>query len=159
MHFLRAAIAQLVLLAYLELVEWVDLFPWNDVRGGNGQPALDLALGVVFAATAAGTFLEKRVWTRAAAILTGVWLLLQIYSWWVPYLRGASPLWERIWRVHFAQTVQVLPSSGNHLPPDACHLLLQILIAAAFALSLRALYSGESSSRSSSSSGSVSGEG
>jgi hypothetical protein len=49
----RAAAVSVALLGgYLQLVEWVDLLPWNDIRRGNGQESLDLVLaaGTVTAA-------------------------------------------------------------------------------------------------------------
>lgn len=38
-------VSQIVLLVYLEAIEWIDLFPWNNIRHGNDQQALDIALG------------------------------------------------------------------------------------------------------------------
>jgi len=41
-----AALAVAALGIYLEIVEWVDLSPWNKfVDGSNGQEMLDVALG------------------------------------------------------------------------------------------------------------------
>ncbi len=37
----RAAMAVLALGAYLEAMEWISLYPWNNIRGGNGQETLD----------------------------------------------------------------------------------------------------------------------
>jgi hypothetical protein len=32
---------QSALLAYYEAIEWINIFPWNDIRKGNGQARLD----------------------------------------------------------------------------------------------------------------------
>jgi len=48
--WLRSSIFfQILLLVYLEVVEWIDLFPWNNIRQGNDQAALHIALGAVMA--------------------------------------------------------------------------------------------------------------
>ena len=46
----KSVASQLLLLVYLEVVEWVPLFPWNDLRRGNGHEGLDLALAILMAA-------------------------------------------------------------------------------------------------------------
>jgi len=35
------------LFAYYQIIEWVNLFPWNDIRRGNGQATLDLIVAAV----------------------------------------------------------------------------------------------------------------
>lgn len=121
-----AALAQVVLLVYLETVEWVDLFPWNNIRGGNGQDVLDIALGVLLAVLALGTLRGWRLAVFAARSVYPAWLALQIASWWVPYLFG-PPAGPRFLRV-FGPTVRVLPPIDDHPIPDADHLVLQLLI-------------------------------
>jgi hypothetical protein len=59
------------------------------------------------------------------------WLVLQIMTFWIPYVQGASPRWARVHAANFAQTVQWLPTKGNHLPPDASHFVLQLLLVVA----------------------------
>ena len=136
----HAALAVSVVGAYLQLVEWVDLFPWNDVRSGNGQATLDLILAGLT------IFLVIFLWFggRSAAILSSIglaaWTWLQLSSWWIPYFFGASPGWKRVYENWFSETVQLLPSTEINLPPDANHLVLQILILVALVVSLRAIF-------------------
>ena len=134
-----AAVAALV--AYLPRVEWVDLYPWNDVRHGNGQESLDLVLALVTLALAAGLWVGGRVVPLMALMLLGAWAWLQAISWWNRYLQGASPGWRRVYAHWFAGTIQALPGDATHLPPDASHLVLQILILVALGASLWATLS------------------
>ena len=63
-----------------------------------------------------------------AALATSAWLGLQIFSWWPPYLFGATDQWAQVYARAFAQATPILPRWGNHLPPDAMHLVLQLLL-------------------------------
>lgn len=137
MHSLRLSfICQIILLIYFQAVEWINLFPWNEVRNGNGQAGLDITIGVIMAGAILATFYRIRLAMSVAAALCAVWLWLQIDTWWLGYLRGASPAWQRTYSHFFSQTVQVLPRVDSHLPPDACHLVLQILVLMALATTL-----------------------
>lgn len=126
-------ISQIALLIYLQVIEWVNLFPWNDIRRGNGQAGLDIAIGAVMIGAIIATLCRLRVVMTIAAALYSVWLWLQIDTWWVGYFAGASPTWKRTYARFFSQTVQILPRDADHLPPDACHLVLQVLIVVALA--------------------------
>jgi hypothetical protein len=128
----RAAVAaQVILLAYLQIIEWVNLYPWNDIRRGNGQETLDIVIGIVMLAAIIATWRRWRPGMFIALAAYVGWLVLQITTFWIPYARGASPRWARIHAANFAQTVQWLPNKGNHLPPDASHFVLQLLLVAA----------------------------
>lgn len=137
----RAAIAVLALGAYLQFVEWVDLFPWNDIRRGNGQETLDLALA------GATVLLCGWLWTRSrlSAIVSSLalagWAVLQIKTWWIPYFAGASESWKKIYAAWFDETVSILPRTADRLPPDANHIVLHVLILIALSASLSAALS------------------
>jgi hypothetical protein len=127
-----SAASQLLLLVYLEVVEWVPLFPWNDIRRGNGQEGLDVALGILMAAAIFATARRWRFGMVGAVGLYTLWLGLQITTFWTAYIGGASPGWQRIYAANFAATVQWLPRWGTHLPPDANHFVLQLVLLVAF---------------------------
>lgn len=137
-----AALAVLTLGVYLQVVEWIDLYPWNDVRTGNGQEMLDLMLAPLTVMLVAWLWTSRRWGPLTAAIALMVWAGLQVTTWWSPYVWGASPGWRRTYDRWFADTVQVLPNDGVHLPPDANHLVLQALIVAALACSAVAAWQG-----------------
>ena len=109
--------SQIALLAYLQVIEWVNLFPRNDIRRGNGQAGLDIAIGIVMIAAILATIYRLRIVMAIATTLYAIWLWLQIDGWWISYIRGASPAWKRTYARFFSQTVQVLPLDADHLPP------------------------------------------
>lgn len=118
-----AVAAQLLLLLYFDVIEWVDPFPWNDIRRGNDQAGLDVFLGVALAVGIVA------VWRGWGAVLYGaigvhlIWALLQIVSWWIPYVRGASPMWQRVYARNFAVTTHRMTPHGTHVRPDASRLV------------------------------------
>ena len=74
----------------------------------------------------------RRDWRWAmwlAVVATTVWLGLQLVTWWPPYLLGASDRWSQVYARAFAESTPILPRWGNHLPPDAAHFTLQVLLA------------------------------
>ncbi|MBI3837989.1 MAG: hypothetical protein HY288_08655 [Planctomycetia bacterium] len=122
-----AVTCQLLAAGYLQLVEWVDLFPWNDLSKGNAQEIMDFWLlgGQVLVAV---WFAWQKPWLMCLG-WTGyaVWFYLQIVSWWQPYLFGnrvVGPNW------YFAKTYKFLPQIGQRPTPDAEHVVLQILLLA-----------------------------
>ena len=137
-----AALAVLGLGLYLQVVEWIDLYPWNDVRTGNGQETLDLMLAPLTVMLVAWLWTSRRWAPLTASVALMVWAGLQVVTWWSPYVWGASPGWRRTYDRWFSDTIQVLPNDGVHLPPDANHLVLQGLIAAALGLSAAAAWQG-----------------
>lgn len=120
------AFFQAALFVYYQLIEWVHLFPWNNVRRGNGQEKLDLYVAVILSVLMLATWRRMRWAMTAGVALFGLCTWLQIRSWWLPYFRGASPEWKRTYGRLFDETIKFLPSDGVHLPPDACHVVLQL---------------------------------
>ncbi len=76
-----------------------------------------------------------RVPALLATALTRARSWLQITTWWIPYIEGASPEWKTTYAKWFASGVQILPATPDHLPPDANHVVLQVLALIAFAFS------------------------
>ena len=118
---------QILAAGYLQLVEWVSLFPWNDLSKGNAQEKLDIAI-LGGQALVAFWYVRQRVGLMIVGWLAyAVWLYLQIDSWWRPYLFGGrtvGPNW------YFAKTYKFLPQIGERPTPDADHVLLQLLLLA-----------------------------
>lgn len=133
-----AATAAFILGAYLQVVERINLFPWNDVRNGSGQDALNLYLGIATAVLCLWLWIGGRVAALVTAAGLLVWAYLQIITWWIPYFTGASDGWRRVWKRWFSETIHVLPRTADHLPPDANHLVLHGLIGIALLLAVRA---------------------
>ncbi len=124
---IAAAVCQLVAAGYLQLVEWVDLFPWNDLSKGNQQERLDIAI-LAYQLLVGFWFARQRLGLMCVGWAAyAVWLYLQIVSWWRPYLFGTwavGPNW------YFAKTYKFLPQIGERPTPDADHIVLQLLLVA-----------------------------
>lgn len=135
-----ALVSQVLLLVYYQVVEWINLFPWNEIRGGNGQETLDCVVGAIMLTLIILTWLRIRWGMMLAVLLYSVLLWLQITSWWLPYVRGASPSWQRVYGKFFGHTTKFLLTYGDHLAPDACHVVLQVLVIAAITTTLLAIY-------------------
>jgi hypothetical protein len=149
----RTALAwQIGLAAYMQLISWVPLGRWNDqpccppglelFRRGTLSPsdAIETAAFLLpVALFSLGAWREWR-WAMWVAILaTAVWLGLQLATWWPPYLFGASEQWSKVYERAFARATPILPRWGHHLPPDAMHVVLQVLLSGTVATGTMAL--------------------
>ncbi|HYL61077.1 MAG TPA: hypothetical protein VE077_00525 [Candidatus Methylomirabilis sp.] len=128
----RSAWLHWLLAAYLWLIAWIPLGNWNRQRegtlleallGGRGIEAGDFGMlafvtlpGVLFWVA----YRRKSFWFGvAASVFDVVWLVMQIQSWWVPYLLGTNKSWQLAYAK--GPTTKVLPSFGNHVAPDGMH--------------------------------------
>ncbi len=135
--FVAATVTQALLALYLQVIEWVDLFPWNNVRWGNGQEILDITVAVLQIGLIVGAWKGVRPLVGVGAVLYAFWLAAQVRAWWIPYFWGASAGRMRRYNWWFGETYKFLPPIGDHPIPDAAHVLLQALIAAALVACLR----------------------
>ncbi len=142
---------QIALAAYVQLVTWVPLGRWNyqpccatgleQLRRGTLSP-VDAVETTAFLLPLAlfwwGARAQRRwaLWLSLSGI--AAWLALQLWSWWPPYIFGASDRWAAVYARAFAQSTRILPRWGNHLPPDALHLVLQVLLAGTLTTGVRA---------------------
>ena len=139
-----------LLAAYLWLIAWIPLGNWNRQRegtlltallGGRGIEAGDLGF-LAFVSLPAVLFWvaykRNSFWLALSALtLDVVWLLLQIQSWWLPYIFGT----DRSWQLAYAKgpTTKVLPSFGNHVAPDGMHFMIHVLLIVALITGLAGL--------------------
>lgn len=145
-------LAHAVLAGYVWLVLWIPLGDWNRQPGERLLPqvlagrrvGLDdaavlalVTLPAVFAGMAWQRARARRLLLGVALAVDGVWLALQIQSWWIPYLFGTSVRWQ----LEYAKgpTTKVLPAFGNHVPPDGMHFAIHVLLLAAMAAGIAAL--------------------
>jgi hypothetical protein len=137
---------QVSLAVYMQAILWIPLGRWNyqpccrtgleQLRQGTltfgdglGAAVFVLPLLVFWWGTR-----QARRWALWLAIVSyAVWLGLQLWTWWPPYIRGASEQWSQVYARAFAQSTPILPRWGNHLPPDAAHFVLQVLLLAVVA--------------------------
>ena len=128
--FKAALVLQILLLAYWLTMEVVDIFPWNDLAS---RPAgYDLRWSIAINALPMLAYMALfALGIRPLAMLSVVgyagYLAWQLWAWWKPYVLGAGSDWQALYAASFSRTLKVLPADGTHLPPDAQHLVLQVL--------------------------------
>ena len=101
-HYMAAITAQVVLLAYFELCILVSLGRWNDQPGisvpfSSGNMILGGAIGGAQLLLLIGTVRRLKSLLWLGLIGDTVWLLLHIYSLWIPYILGASPRYAKMY--------------------------------------------------------------
>ncbi|MGO9650505.1 MAG: hypothetical protein ACLPOO_20930 [Terriglobales bacterium] len=133
-HYRAAITAQVVLLAYFELCILVPLGRWNDQPDMSAVSSGNLIMGGAIAG-AQLLLLIGTVWRLKPLLWLGligdtVWLLLHLYSLWLPYIFGASPQYANMYARVWGRTTKLLPNFGNHLAPDAMHTLIDVFVVA-----------------------------
>ena len=134
-HYWAAFTAQVVLLAYFELCVLIPLGRWNaqpgnEVPFSSGNVILGAAIGGAQLLLLIGTVWRLRTLLWFGLLGDTVWLLLHIMSLWMPYIRGASPQYAGMYARVFGRTTKLLPNFGNHLAPDAMHILIDVFVIA-----------------------------
>jgi hypothetical protein len=125
-----ATLLQVVLLAYWVATEVVDLYPLNDLasRPADYDLQASIAVNVLQQLAYMALFAVGLWWTAAAATVGyGVYLGLQLWTWWVPYLTGVAADGADRKLDQFSDTVSVLPVIDGRIGPDLQHLVLQTL--------------------------------
>jgi hypothetical protein len=137
----RALLWQVGLAGYMQVVSWVPLGRWNyqpccptgleqlrrgTLTYGDGLGAAAFLLPVLVFWWGSR---QRRRWAMWLALSSyAVWLGLQLWTWWPPYILGSSERRSRVYMRAFAQSTAILPRWGNHLPPDGMHLMLQAIL-------------------------------
>ena len=151
-QYRTALLWQIGLAAYMQLISWFPLGRWNYqpccppglelLRRGTLSPIDAVGAGAFLLPVALFWLGARREWHWAmwlALSVAAVWLGLQLWTWWPPYLFGASDHWSQVYARAFAQSTPILPRWGDHLPPDAMHVVLQVLLAGSVATGAMAL--------------------
>jgi hypothetical protein len=130
-----AIAAQIALLAYFELCVLVPLGRWNDQPGNNvpfssGNLILAAAIGGAQLLLLIGTVWRLKPLMWLGLLGDSVWLLLHIESLWIPYLFGASPQYAEMYARVFGRTTKLLPNFGDHIAPDAMHVVIDAFVVA-----------------------------
>ena len=137
-HYTVAITAQVVLLVYFELCILIPLGRWNDQPGisvsfSSGNIILGAAIGSAQLLLLIGTVWRLKPLLWFGLLGDTVWLLLHVYSLWVPYILGASPQYAKMYVRVWGRTTKLLPNFGNHLAPDAMHIFIDVFVIAVIA--------------------------
>jgi hypothetical protein len=136
--FKTALVLQALLIAYGLTIQTVDLFPWNDVVSGPASDDLRLSIAInVLPLLALMAIFALGVPVLGMVSVAGfaVYLAVQLWFWWKPYAWGANAEEQAAYAESFSRTMKVLPTYGTHLPPDAQHIALHVLILLALIVS------------------------
>ncbi len=141
-----ALVLILLSVAYFLVTTFVDLYPFNNVRGATRAEqrtealinAPIMTLPAVLLGLAAATGLPALGYP--AAVLELLIALGGLLLWWTPYLvgvsvpwatAGADVSWPQLHARTYAHTVIVLPRIGERPRPNLEHMLLHALLLAA----------------------------
>ncbi len=129
--FKAALVLQLLLLGYWLTVAVVDIFPWNDLAARPADYDLRLIIAVnalqLVAYSALFAVGSRSLATLSLLGFTG-YFVWQLWAWWKPFALGADAAWQAAYAASYARTLKVIPAFGAHLPPDAQHLALHVLL-------------------------------
>jgi hypothetical protein len=144
MKWIRASLViQILLAAYFQIVLWFPLGSWNDqpgkrlitlLREGQALAVLGFSLAMLLPVLLFAVGIWRR-WTGLiwlGLVGYGAWAVLQIQSWWIPWIFGAD---ERALnnQTFLQRTYKIFPASLGHPAPDAMHFVLDVLLFSAVA--------------------------
>lgn len=129
--FIWAVVMQVILLIYFEVTTLVNLYPWNDVeKYSKKEKVTEATSNGIIILIGIGLFLTKTPWLMIlSAIIWFIFLVMQLFVWWMPYLTGKhlKQFPKELYHSHYQHTIKILPKIKNHIIPDAQHLVLQVL--------------------------------
>ncbi|RSN01817.1 hypothetical protein DMB42_37215 [Nonomuraea sp. WAC 01424] len=119
----------LVWLAWLAVVDWVPLFPLNDLHSGNAKGRLlAAAINYPFPLLIAGGVAVHRTWSLVAATALCVLVVAgHVRSWWLPYFGPATPEQRELYLREYSRTWKVLPTAGHGVVIDVQHMVVGVL--------------------------------
>lgn len=137
---LVAALMPLVFLGYQLVIDWVNLFPWNDVAAKSAKTrVLELLLNYSPLLLISYGFFKPTGASELYALLgSAAYLLGHLNAWWRPYLLGASPGERQEYAALFSRTYKFLPPIKDHPIPDAEHVVVGLICGAMLASSILA---------------------
>ena len=140
-----ALTSQATLLIYFQMCMWLPLGAWNDQFSFPVQHGLQssigpaaIGLGTVLLVTATVLELHWLLWIGVVG--HSLWFIAQATSIWPPYIMGASAGYAAMYYRVWGRTTKLLPSWGNHLAPDAMHVVIQVLLIAVLVSTVAELF-------------------
>jgi hypothetical protein len=123
-------IMPLIFLAYQILIDFVDMFPFNDIHSrdkrlrkyevlGNYPPLLIISICFL---------IPSLVSHSVGLVLTLIIFIMHLLSWWIPYFFGFPAKVKSDYGRYFNRTYKFLPPIRDHIVPDAEHFGVGILL-------------------------------
>ncbi len=124
-----AVVAPLALLVYLLLLDFVDLFPWNDLSVVTvREQVLGILINDLIILLIAAAFMQsRRVLQFLAVLASALFVLGHIVTWWIPYFFGTSSAAMQEHAYLYGRTTTFLPPIQDHPRPNAAHVVVGVL--------------------------------
>ncbi len=125
-----ATIAPLTLVFYFFIVDWINLFPWNNVSAMTLQEKLlnSLANSMPLLFVSVAFLKHDRELMLGALVIVLLYVILHIISRWIPYFFGASEEQCQEHQRMFGKTITILPPIKNNPIPNVGHMIAGIYI-------------------------------
>jgi hypothetical protein len=122
----------LCLLLYQIIIDFVPLFPFNDVQSkdkrlrkyevlGNYPPLLVISLCF---------YLKHEISLWIGYVITSIIMVMHLFAWWIPYFFGFPNNVRSDYKKYFSRTYKFLPAIKDHIILDAEHVGVGILLVA-----------------------------
>ncbi|MBE1486345.1 hypothetical protein [Plantactinospora soyae] len=130
-----AIIAPLVWLGWLVLIDWVPMFPLNDLDVISAEDrAIAAAANYPIPLLIAGAVALGRRWSHVAAVgLSTLCVVGHVNSWWLPYFGSATAAARADYLEYYSQTLRFLPTAGHDVVIDVQHTVVGLLTLAMLA--------------------------
>jgi hypothetical protein len=134
---------QIILVLYHQVTTRCDFFPFNGARFySRRERQLEAGFNLVLMSFPPIGFVFRIPFLMGAGVgYYFILLAIEIATWWIPYLFGASPKWREMHARMHSQTVMVLPRRGDNPRPNLEHLILMVLTLLAGMATLAAYHS------------------
>jgi hypothetical protein len=142
--FAFAVLVPLLWLGWLALIDWVPLFPLNDLRPDNRRDrrvaaAVNYPVPLLIAG---GIALGQRWSAWAALVLCGLCLAGHVANWWLPYAGLSTAGQREAYARDYARTWKLLPERGRTVVIDVQHMVVGALTLLMCATTLAATLAG-----------------
>lgn len=124
-----AIVVPVALAGYLAVLDFVDLFPLNDLSVVTtrervlGVVVNELPLLLVAAAVASTRWALR----AGAVVVSALFFIGHVAAWWIPYVLGASAAEVQEHAVRYGRTLTFLPGIADHPTPNTAHVIVGIL--------------------------------
>ena len=138
-----AIVAPLAWLSWLVLIDWVPLFPLNDLDAISVEDRAIAALAnYPVPLLIAGAVAVGRRWSDLAAVaLSTLCVVGHLISWWIPYFGSATAGQRADYVRYYRDTLRFLPTAGHDVTIDVQHtvvgLLTLVMLAATGTVTMR----------------------
>jgi len=121
-----ATFAPLLMLGYQLVIDWVPLFPWNDIEKKTvRERILETLINYSPLLLIAFAFTQPKGFGWYVALGgCGFYLFGHFMAWWKGYFWGANEKELAEYRHRFSRTYKFLPAIADHPIPDAEHVVI-----------------------------------